>query len=404
MTSDQQKNSKGKRQFLGRYQNLMLVGERGQVIPFQRFKNLAKLLIAGLVISVILVVVLGALLAGSQHRYNQLKSDLDETRQMLTKLRDEKDLLLTQIVIKKKQRSGAPPSVDQNKPSDAAPSEAVPVAQKKPEKALVAPPPKEKAAPKEPPKNATAKLSADARRIKVSYQAERSLLTLSFRIYNTSKPKVPLAGRTVTVFKNQDDPPIKWLVVPRVPLVDGKPGGEKGKAFKINNYRTEKFRAYGQKAPVRFNTATVYIFSSDGELLFSKDHSFKIEAKPIPKPVIPAPKPKQETPKPPVAPIVPVNPPTAPKPEMPSANTDTTTVTDSDATTTVSPPPPSLPAVQGETGADAPPATGPALPPDTPVQPDVPATPDIPPNPSESDASPAPGEPPTKPTTQGEQQ
>lgn len=400
MTSDQGKNSKGKNRFFGRYQNLMLVGEQGQVIPFQRFKNLAKLLIAGLVITLILVVVLGALLAGSQHRYHQLESELDETRQMLTELRDEKDLLLTQMVIKKKQGFTQEPPLDQKKPSKASSPASGSEAKKEPQKTLAAPPPKKKAAPKEPVEKAKAKLSADARRIKVSYQAERSLLTLSFRVYNTTKPKVPLAGRSVAVFKNQDDPPIKWMVVPRVPLVDGKPSGEKGKAFKINNYRTEKFRAYGQKAPVRYNTATVYIFSSEGELLFSKDHNFKIEAKPAPKPVIPAPKPKKETPTQPVTPIAPVIPPAAPKQETPAADANSAVMDSGTESANTSPP---LPAAQSEEEPVDAPTDGASPAPDIPETPVGPVIPDTPSNPIETDASQTPGKPITKPTTQGDQ-
>ena len=374
---------------MGKFDDLMLVGEQGQVFPFQRFKNLAKVVVGGLILCLILAVVLGALLVRSQHRFSKLKNDLEGTRQQLAKLRDEKDLLLTQIVIKKKQNSAAQPLTDQNKPPKAARHQDTAAQVDTPEKTTAGRLPTKKARPPKPSETVAVKFGADARRLKVSYQAERSLLSLSFRVYNTSKPKAPLAGRTVVVFKNQDDPPIKWLVVPRMQLVDGKPDGKKGKAFKINNYRTEKFRAYGQKPPIRYNMATVYIFSSNGKLLLSKDHSFKIEAKPAPKPVIPAPKPVKEKPKLPAAPVKPEPPVVEPEPKEPTAQGD-------DAVTNTGNAPQPLPAPQAETPSSGAPS-GAVVP-----SPEAPVTPVTPAMPTESDASQTQGEQIPQPTTQGE--
>ena len=120
----------------------------------------------------------------------------------------------------------------------------------------------------------------------------RKLLKAMFRVYNKSIPKNKLSGRTVVVFKNKADPPIKWLAVPNVLLSDGQPNGNIGQAFNINNFITMRHHAYGLKVPITYDAAAVYVFSTDGELLASKEADFKIEYQPIqpPKaePVVPS--------------------------------------------------------------------------------------------------------------------
>jgi hypothetical protein len=121
---------------------------------------------------------------------------------------------------------------------------------------------------------------ADIRRFAVTYDPDREVLKAQFRIYNTSKPKRPLAGRSVVAFKEMDTSPLKWFTVPRVPISEGKPDGAMGQAFKINNYRTMTFRAYQQKIPVTYDTASVFVFSADGKLITERDFAFHIDAKP----------------------------------------------------------------------------------------------------------------------------
>ncbi len=264
----------------------MLVGDHGRIIPFRRFKGVMIAAIVLMLIIIAVTVVLGILYAGQVHKITILESDLTETRDQVTKLRDEKDLLLTQLVVQQKQLKKSAKKVDK-KSSSKLPDKSKPETMKAspaPEKQVQKPAPKiEK--PKTPasaPKKVV--LGAEARRFKATYQPDQQMLKATFRIYNTSKPKKPLAGRIVVVFKNQDDPTIKWLAVPRVQLTDGIPSGQRGQGFKINNSRTVNFKAYRQKAPIRFNTASVYVFSKDGDKIMTKDFGFKIPYRPPVKP------------------------------------------------------------------------------------------------------------------------
>jgi hypothetical protein len=278
-----------------RYWSVMLVGDHGRVIPFKHFKTLAIGICLGSILALIAVVVLVVLYAGQAQKIEQLNGQLNEALKQNSKLRDEKDLYLTQLMVKK------------NRSRDAADKPAVPEKtetkrDKKPEKPLTPKPETKPAAAqkikKAPPEKQPPKVQwkADIRRISVSYDPNLKVLNAQFRIYNRSKPKKALSGRSVVVFKTLDDPPIKWLSVPRVQLSAGRPSGKRGQAFKINNYRTMKFRAYRQKAPIRYNMAAIFVFTGQGQLLASKDFAFKIDYTPPVKKVEKKPEPAKAAP------------------------------------------------------------------------------------------------------------
>jgi hypothetical protein len=278
-----------------RYWSVMLVGDHGRVIPFRYFKTLAIGICLGFILALIAVVVLMVLYTGQSQKLDQLNAQLKEALSQNSKLRDEKDLYLTQLMVKKNQNRDAA-----NKPAAAKKTEAK--NEKKVAKPL-APKPENKPAAgrkikKAPPEKQPPKVQwmADIRRISVSYDPKREVLNAQFRIYNRSKPKKPLSGRSVVVFKTLNDPPIKWFSVPRVQLSDGRPSGNRGQAFKINNYRTMHFRAYRQKAPIRYNMASIFVFSGEGQLLASKDFAFKIDDTPPVKKVEMKPEPSKATP------------------------------------------------------------------------------------------------------------
>lgn len=264
--------------------SIMLVGDNGRIIPFRRFKGMLIAAMAFMLIIIAVAVVLGVLYAAQAGKINGLTADLADVRDQAVKLRDENHLLKTQLEYQK--------LLNKSPKKEAKKAPVPPAPEKKIAEAEKAPPapakPVEKLAPKiERPKAAAPKpieLGAEARRFKVTYQPNQQVLKAVFRIYNTSKPKKRLAGRIVVVFKNPDDPPIKWVTVPRVQLIDGMPSGQRGQTFQINNYRTVEFKAFRQKAPVRLNTASVYVFSKDGDMIYSKDFGFNIAYRPPAKP------------------------------------------------------------------------------------------------------------------------
>jgi hypothetical protein len=277
-----------------RYWSVMLVGDHGRIIPFRRFKGIAISVVGGLVLAVLVIAGLTIAYILQASTINALETAVEESTRQIAELRNEKDLLLTKLVINDKNLTAekkSDPSIsgssagEENQDPTA---KAIPKSEKQSVAAAIKPSPEPKPAPKKKKAPQPVQLNADVRRFNIEYQSQRNLLKCNFRIYNTSKPKKPLAGRSVVVFKNVDEPPIDWLAVPKVQLANGVPNGKNGKFFKINNYRTMTFQAFGLKPPVRFNAASVYVYSNKGGLLANREIPINID--------IPAPAPQKEAP------------------------------------------------------------------------------------------------------------
>ena len=260
------------------YWSVMFVGDHGRIIPFRHFKVLTISVFVILIISIAACVVFGLLYYRQRWAYNALQYQIVQTDGQSSKLRDEKDLCLTELVALKKQLSQQTQSTAQERiPLKKAETPATIL--KVPNASMV------KLQSSEPPAKEVKRLeeviwSADIRNFDVSYDPSNRILKAQFRIYNTSKPKEPLAGNVVVVFKKQNDSDYLWYSVPSVPLNNGKPVGDKGESFKINNYMTVRFRITRDQNSPDFNLVSIYIFTKDGELIKHQDWPFNIDYDP----------------------------------------------------------------------------------------------------------------------------
>jgi len=154
-------------------------------------------------------------------------------------------------------------------------------------------------------------LSVSADDLIVFHQPDLNMLRVQYMLRNTGSKAHAIAGRSVVILKNKgDDDQKKWLILPNVPLVSGKPTGKKGRNFSIFNLKTMKFRANDQTGPGQFNIATVYIYSTTGKLLLEKDFPVGIKFK-----TLPAAKKKKSSRLPDKKKITTVSPPKTKKPE-----------------------------------------------------------------------------------------
>lgn len=277
MEKDEKANKTPKRD---RYWSIMLVGDHGRVIPFRHFKSLVVGGCLALTFSLAALIVLGIMYGNQRQTIGMLKKDLKETRDQVAKFRDEKDLYLTQLMALKQQNGELSRKPDTDV---AVAKEAVQTTSESDKDKVVEEIKKEEPVKKSPPK---VKWSADIRNFKATYDNRNRTLTAQFRIYNTSTPKKTLSGRTVVVFKKQEDSPIHWTAVPAVVLHDGKPLGDNGKTFKINNYRTEHFTTIRKNDMAAFDMASIFIFTRQGELIANQEIAFNVDYSP-PKPATP---------------------------------------------------------------------------------------------------------------------
>lgn len=276
-----------------RYWSLMLVGEHGRVIPFRRFKEIAIAVIGIASLSLAALVVIAYLYMQQGKTIGRLQGDLDTARRLAVQLKDEKDVLHAKLVIYEIQNTPeAAQKTSMQASAQAAPKpkaqeNSTPLAQNTaPQIVAAAPTPTAeiKVAEAISPSKPNVNWAVDLQKFEAKFDAGRELLRISVRVVNNSVPKQSFAGRMAVVLKQTDDPPGKWIAMPSVPLTEGKPSGNSGQAFSVQNYRTMDFKAYKQRAPIVYDTATVFVFLTNGEILLARDFHFKIEVKPTPEP------------------------------------------------------------------------------------------------------------------------
>jgi hypothetical protein len=280
-----------------RYWSVMLVGDHGRVIPFRHFKGIVITLCTVFLLILTAFIVVAFFYARQIKTISALELQIAEAELQNSRLRDEKDLYLTKLTLEESRKKNQ--SEDAVSPGPTIKKPASPAVIEKTQKtsplqqdAETTAAKKQAAVKKQAPR---IQPMAQIRNFSAKYDNRNQTLRVQFRIYNTSKPKKPLAGKSAVVFKHLDDPTVKWLPVPAVQLNAGKPTGDKGQAFQIRNYLTMKFRAYGQKPPVQYNSVTAYVFSDDGRLLTSKDFAVNIDV-PLPvrnKPAKTSPRPRE---------------------------------------------------------------------------------------------------------------
>jgi len=101
---------------------------------------------------------------------------------------------------------------------------------------------------------------------------------VEYKVMNTGANDTPVAGRSVIVLKGDNMNPEDWIVLPNVPLADLKPSGERGKPFRIYNFRTLKYKISSSAVKGRLETATIFTFTEEGKLLMEREYPLEMSA------------------------------------------------------------------------------------------------------------------------------
>ncbi|MDJ0784978.1 MAG: hypothetical protein QNJ22_23630 [Desulfosarcinaceae bacterium] len=318
-----------------------MVGDHGQIIPFRRVKGIAIALITVATLAVLAAVGLGLWGGWLRVQNAGLQSDLAASREVVRKLKDEKDLLMAKVVILESQTrqptaaakanrdrprgATAPPDekpaaettraqIPAPTESQAASAAAAPTtasAARAEETAPPTPPPARAKAPSSPPPL----VSVNA--FIADHSPRRNILAARFQIKNTGARGRKIAGRCVLVMKNEAESDTPWVSVPHVSLISGRPNGKQGRNFRIANYMTLKMQTNRLPDNFAFDTGTLYVYDEGGNQLLEKEVPVQLSyRKPAPKPSPPATAPQVQ--RPPEAPAETV-PQSAPPSQRPSA-------------------------------------------------------------------------------------
>ena len=260
MPMSKQKTSKRVRQW-----TLLLISNRGKSITIKWFKTLAITTASVLVLSLSASTWFGFLFKNSIESNKNLLDDLKNLQHKIVSLEHEKDILMARLIVTESRVEERIVKTD----------DTILVDQTDVKESIIE---KKSAEPEKP-------ISVSADDLIVFHQPDLNTLRVQYMLRNNGSKAQAVSGRSVVILKNKEnDNQEKWLILPRVPLVSGKPSGKKGRNFSIFNLKTMKFRANDQTGPGQFNIATVYVFSRTGHLLIEKDFPIGVKFKTVTSP------------------------------------------------------------------------------------------------------------------------
>ncbi|MGB5748962.1 MAG: hypothetical protein WBM69_18420 [Desulfobacterales bacterium] len=295
---------------------LMFIGNHGRTITLKRFKSMVILSFTVLVVS---IGISAGLFVWNQKIIldnHALKDDLKNLNKRVDTLRYDKDILMTRLVLAESRvqenlsgqtEKSADKKLPNQEPIRSDNDDQInPVAAKK----IKLPDPKQA----EPQQNSVpidAGLSVAIENFQISNLPDDNRLRVLFKIKNTTLNSQRVSGYTIVVLKGEQT---NWLPIPWMPLVDGRPTGkQRGHSFGINYFKTMSLSTQPPKFPEKFQTASIYVFTREGELLLEKTYPVKlppnklkdtepapalhaIPAESVPPPLAPTPAPKTAAP------------------------------------------------------------------------------------------------------------
>jgi hypothetical protein len=242
---------------------LLFIGDRGKPITFKRFKGIVMTAASILVVTVAFAGGFYYLYQQEKQKNKNLRNDMDNLRQVVTSLRNEKDILTARLVVVETRVDENLDKVQKGQSGkDSAKSPAIASA----------------AVAKSTSAQTESRTSVDVSDFIVFYEPDVNTLRVQFKLLNNGSKAQPVSGKSVVLLKNNEQDQRKWLTLPSVPLISGKPSGKYGRTFSIYNFRTMKFKVNDQAGPDQFNTASVFVFSSTGDLLLEKDFPVGIKS------------------------------------------------------------------------------------------------------------------------------
>lgn len=268
--------------------SILFIGEEGKVVTVKHFKGIVAGLTAVLTALVLAVMVLSYQFQHRAERIEKLRRGMAGVEEENSSLKDEKDRMLARLVILESQLK----ALEKEKAAGKAgkpQKEGEPV-----EKAAKEPAPAPSTEKEETKPQAVAKSQAAAsqtqwppvtianKNLIVCQDPNSESMRVEYKVINTGPKDTPAAGRSVIILKGDNMNAEDWIVLPNVPLLDLKPAGERGKRFRIYNFRTLKYMVELSAVKGRLETATIYTFTVEGELLMERDYPLEMAAEMCP--------------------------------------------------------------------------------------------------------------------------
>lgn len=268
---------------------LLFVGDQGKVVTIRWFRWIVMLWASLLVLAAIVSGTLYYLYRHTRNENVSLERSLDTIQQQIAGLRNDKEVLMTQLVVTETEmerlrvRMGPKPvekalgdrQEDRAKKELRSNSKVVQqteAAVSGPERKLLSgDSPADPVAQKNDPKVLVEEFN-------VFHEEASSTFRAQFVLRNNGPDSNLVSGYTAVILKKLDTQPDKWLTLPTLKLAAGVPAGDKkGQYFSIARFKTVRFMVKSKMDPEQFNTAAVYVFDADKNLLLEKNFSLNIQ-------------------------------------------------------------------------------------------------------------------------------
>jgi hypothetical protein len=282
---------------------LMLIGDHGKVIELKHIRWLivgTVLLLSGAFLAAALLFLANQKLSGAN---DNLRRSLETSRAQVKKVGQQTELLMAQLALAEarakdpsRQEISPPPDIpdpvdmtgadaqpsvkeeapgqvaDKSSPQSAQQSAVKPKpeaargpqsgAEKKPESAVAAKP-----APAPPGSGAAGEVvMVEIDGLKLSRPPGSGTVKLEFKVRNVSPAGQRIEGRVLAILKGDNLPPDRWIPIPSVKLVDGRPAEVRGHRFAINNWRTMRMQSSFSGDLEPFNLVEIYVYAMDGKI------------------------------------------------------------------------------------------------------------------------------------------
>ena len=268
---------------------LLFVGDQGKVVTIRWFRWIVMLGVSLLVLAAIASGTLYFLYRHTRNVNMSLQRSLDNIQQQIVGFRSDKEVRMAQLVVAETEmkrlraRMGPKPvekapgnqQKDRDKKEPRSDSQVVKqteAAVSGPERKLLSgnPPPGPVAQEKDP--------RVSIGEFNVFHEEASSTFRAQFILRNTDPDSKLISGYTAVILKKLNTPPDNWISLPTLKLAAGVPtGNRKGQYFSIARFKTVRFMVKSKLDSRQFNTATVYVFDADKDLLLEKNFSLNIQ-------------------------------------------------------------------------------------------------------------------------------
>ncbi|MCF8069972.1 MAG: hypothetical protein K9L30_15435 [Desulfobacterales bacterium] len=229
---------------------LLMVGDEGHVMPINGVRWLARFTLYALIISIVLILCIASYCLKLYTENNELRQKISTLDQKTVKLRQENEILMTDLVLG---GSSDKTNTEDFEPVDNEKTVAAEGLVQQHQRIL-------------------SSSSIAIQDLNTTYDTQNSILSLQFKLKNLDSKVRPLKGNTFVILKNDSEDQSFWMALPPSNLVDGIPAlPDTGRAFSINNFKTETFSVKNEGPSDQFTRATIMIFNHKGKLELEKD-------------------------------------------------------------------------------------------------------------------------------------